>query len=116
MKPSKRSIVTEKELQLLSNNQHGTIVRVNNASGNGIPFKELVAGSTERNRDTGRAAHTERTRIALYHNHLPKLAEQSVIEQDDGLVKRGPAFEEVKTVLTAVQNSSETLTTTPASE
>lgn len=44
--------------------------------------------------------------VSLYHVHLPKLAEAGLIERgkEDRVIRKGPNFDKVKPVLTALQN------------
>lgn len=53
----------------------------------------------------------ERFRIHLYHEHLPKLAENGYIEWDreSDTVTRGPAFEEVRPVITLMDEHQDEL-------
>lgn len=47
---------------------------------------------------TGDAESTDRRELQLYHNHLPKLAAEDLIEWDReaGVVSRGPDFGEIE--------------------
>lgn len=51
----------------------------------------------------------ERVDVALYHRHLPKLADEGVIEWDDetGTVTRGPAFGEIEPALRVLAENAD---------
>lgn len=54
---------------------------------------------------------TERVEIALYHHHLPRLAEADVIrwDQENGTVTEGPRFDAIEAFVRALDRNRDRL-------
>lgn len=45
----------------------------------------------------------------LHHTHLPKLEAANIIEIDDGVIRRGPNWDEIEPLLTIIDENRERL-------
>lgn len=70
-----------------------------------------VSGGFEPEDFLRRDGPRERPMVELHHNHLPRLDSEGFVDWDDetNTVTRGPRYEEIQPVLSALQTNSDEL-------